>query len=153
MRLKFKRVKQVEKKMIFNTTKLKDTNTRFRYWLKVRYKFSYLEETDDIEVRWSNFKDAVHTAVDSVIGRRWSILQEQWISNKSWILKNKKKPNSNETRQFLITWQQHLEEGTMILIKLWRIAVNVTKNGGLKPITNKQNMIVQKTMLGLFENC
>ena len=31
MRLKFKRLKQAEKKMIFNTTKLKDTNTRFRY--------------------------------------------------------------------------------------------------------------------------
>ena len=41
----------------------------------------------------------------------------------------------------------------MTLIKLWRIAVNVTKNSGLKPITNKQNMILQKTMLGLFENC
>ena len=31
MRLKFKRLKQAEKKMIFNTTKLKDTNTRFGY--------------------------------------------------------------------------------------------------------------------------
>ena len=77
--------------MIFNTTKLKDTNTRFRYWLKVRNKFSYLEETDDIEVRWSNFKGAVHTAADSITGRRWSILKEQWISNKSWIIKNEKK--------------------------------------------------------------
>ena len=84
--------------MIFNTTKLKDTNTRFRYWLKVRNKFSYLEETDDIEVRWSNFKDAVHTAADSIIGWRWSILKEQWRSNKSWILKNKKKQKQIQMR-------------------------------------------------------
>ena len=98
MRLKFKRLKQAEKKMIFNTTRLKDTNTRFRYWLKVRNKFSYLEETDDIEVRWSNFKDAVHTAADSIIGWRWSILKEQWRSNKSWILKNKKKQKQIQMR-------------------------------------------------------
>ena len=55
IRLKFKRLKQAEKQMIFDTAKSKDTNTRLRYQLKARNRFASLEETNDIEVRWSNF--------------------------------------------------------------------------------------------------
>ena len=61
------RLKQAEKQKIFKTAKLKDTNTRLRYRLQVPNRFSSLEETDDIEVRWSNFKDAIHTASDSIV--------------------------------------------------------------------------------------
>ena len=50
MRLKFKRLKQAEKQMIFDTVKLKDTNTSLRYQLEVNSRFASLE------VRWSNFK-------------------------------------------------------------------------------------------------
>ena len=38
--------------MIFDTTKLKDTNTKLRYQLKVRNRFASLKETDDIEVSY-----------------------------------------------------------------------------------------------------
>ena len=86
MPLKFKRLKQAEKQMIFDTTKLKDTNTKIRYQLKVRSRFASLEETNNIEVRWSNFKDVVHTAADSIIGRRRSTRKEQWILSESWTL-------------------------------------------------------------------
>ena len=55
MRLKFKRLKQAEKQMIFDFAKLKDTSTRLRYQLEVRNRFAFLEETNDIEVRWSSF--------------------------------------------------------------------------------------------------
>ena len=39
--------------MIFDTAKLKDTNTRLRYQMEVCNRFASLEETDadDIEVR------------------------------------------------------------------------------------------------------
>ena len=50
MRLKFKRLKQAEKQMIFDTAKLKDTNTSLRYQLEVSSRFVSLE------VRWSSFK-------------------------------------------------------------------------------------------------
>ena len=63
--------------MIFDTAKLKDTNTRLRYQLEVRNKFASMQETDDIEVKWSNFKDAVHTAADSIIGRQRGNRREQ----------------------------------------------------------------------------
>ena len=43
--------------MIFDTAKLKDINIRFRYQLEVRSRFASLEKTNDIEVRWSNFKE------------------------------------------------------------------------------------------------
>ena len=56
MRLKFKTLKQVEKQIVFDTDKLKDTNTRFRYQLEVPNRFKSLEETDDIQLRLSNFK-------------------------------------------------------------------------------------------------
>ena len=55
LRLKFKRLKQAEKQMIFDFAKLKDTSTRLRYQLEVRNRFAFLEETNDIEVRWSSF--------------------------------------------------------------------------------------------------
>ena len=53
--------------------------------MEVRNRFASLEETDadDIEVRWSNFKDAVYTVADSVIGQRLDTHKKQWISNES----------------------------------------------------------------------
>ena len=84
MRLKFKRLKHAEKQMIFDTTKFKDTNTRLRYQLEVCNRFASLKEASDIEVRWSNFKDVVHTAADSIIGRQRGTRKEQRISNESW---------------------------------------------------------------------
>ena len=69
--------------MIFDPAKLKNTNTRLRYQLEVHDRFACLEETDDIEVRWSKFKDTVHFAADSIIGRRQGTSKEQWISNES----------------------------------------------------------------------
>ena len=38
------RLKQTEKQKIFKTAKLKDTNTRLRYRLEVRNRFSSLEK-------------------------------------------------------------------------------------------------------------
>ena len=71
--------------MIFDNAKLKDTNTRLRYQMEARNRFASLEETDadDIEVRSSNFKDAVYTIADSVIGQRLDTHKKQWISNES----------------------------------------------------------------------
>ena len=77
--------------MIFDSTKLKDTNTRLRYQLEVCNRFASLEETNDIEVRWSNVKDVVHTAADSVIGWRCGTHKENWISNESWTLIDERK--------------------------------------------------------------
>ena len=90
---KFKRLKQAEKQIIFDTAKLKDTNTRLRYQMEVRNRFASLEETDadDIEVRWSNFKDSVYTVADSVIGQRLDTHKKQWISNESWTLTDERK--------------------------------------------------------------
>ena len=90
---KFKRLKQAEKQIIFDTAKLKDTNTRLRYQMEVRNRFASLEETDadDIEVRWSNFKDAVYTVADSAIGQRLAAHKKQWISNESWTLTDERK--------------------------------------------------------------
>ena len=39
--------------MIFDTVKLKDTNTRLRYQLEVRNKFASMQETDDRLNYWS----------------------------------------------------------------------------------------------------
>ena len=54
MGLKLKILKQAEKQMIFDTAMLKNTNTRLKYQLEVGNRFASLEETNDIEVRWSN---------------------------------------------------------------------------------------------------
>ena len=75
--------------MIFDTAKPKDTNARLRY--QVRNRLLYLEETDNIEVRWSSFKDAVHTVADSIIGQRRGTCKEQWILNESWTLIDERK--------------------------------------------------------------
>ena len=91
MRLKFKRLKQAEKQKIFDTAKLKDTNTRLKYQLKVRNRFVSLEEANDIEVRWSNFKDVAHTAAVSITGRRQGTHKELCISNESWTLIDERK--------------------------------------------------------------
>lgn len=91
MWLRFKRLKQAEKQMIFDTAKLKDINIRFRYQLEVRSRFASLEKTNDIEVRWSNFKDAVYTVADSAIGQRLAAHKKQWISNESWTLTDERK--------------------------------------------------------------
>ena len=64
MWLRFKRLKQAEKQMIFVTAKLKDINIRIRYQLEVRNRFASLEKTDDIEVRWSNFKEWMERIMD-----------------------------------------------------------------------------------------
>ena len=64
MWLRFKRLKQAEKQMIFDTAKLKDINIRFRYQLEVRSRFASLEKTNDIEVRWSNFKEWMERIMD-----------------------------------------------------------------------------------------
>ena len=64
MWLRFKRLKQAEKQMIFDTVKLKDINIRFRYQLEVRSRFASLEKTNDIEVRWSNFKEWMERIMD-----------------------------------------------------------------------------------------
>lgn len=77
MRVKFRMLKHAEKEMIFNTSKLRHTKKKLVYQLQVRNKFASLERTDDIEVRWPNFKDAVHTAADSIIGRRRGTRKEQ----------------------------------------------------------------------------
>ena len=68
MRLKFKRLNQAEKQMIFDDVNLKDTNARLRYQLQVHNRFAPPEETNDIKVRWSNFIDVIHTTADSSIG-------------------------------------------------------------------------------------
>ena len=68
MRLKFKRLNQAEKQMIFDDVNLKDTNARLRYQLQVRNRFAPPEETNDIKVRWSNFINVIHTTADSFIG-------------------------------------------------------------------------------------
>ena len=82
-KLKFKGLKQAEKQMIFDTAKLKDTNTRLNYQLEVRNRFASTEETDDIKVRWSNFKDVVYTVADSVIGHQRGAHKKQLILNES----------------------------------------------------------------------
>ena len=126
MRLKFRMLKHAEKEMIFNTSKLRHTKKKLVYQLQVRNKFASLERTDDIEVRWPNFKDAVHTAADSIIGRRRGTRKEQWVLK----IHGHQLMRRMATRQFLMTWHKHMEESTMILIKLWGIGVNVTKISG-----------------------
>ena len=77
MWLRFKRLKQAEKQMIFDTAKLKDINIRFRYQLEVRSRFASLEKTNDIEVRWSNFKEwmeRIMDIIDDLQLRIWSYL-------------------------------------------------------------------------------
>ena len=63
MGLNFKRLKQPEKQMILDTAMFKDTNTRFKNQLEVRNRLASLEETNDIELRWSKFKGVSYTAV------------------------------------------------------------------------------------------
>ena len=99
MQMKFKRLKHAEKQMIFDTPQLKNTKKRLRYQLERCVRFRSLEETDDIEVRWSNFKDAVHTAADSIIGRQRGTRKEQWVSNDSWTLTDEKKKVKSKRNQ------------------------------------------------------
>ena len=57
--------------------------------LRINWKYVadfHLEETDNIEVRWSNFEDAVQSAADSIISPRQGTCKEQWILNESWTL-------------------------------------------------------------------
>ena len=49
--------------MIHDTAMFKDTNTRFTNQLEVRNRLASLEETNDIELRWSKFKVVLYTAV------------------------------------------------------------------------------------------
>ena len=75
MQLKFKSLKQAEKQMILTPPCRRILKQDLGINWKVR--FPSLKETDDIDVRWSNFKDAVHTVVDLIIARRRDTCKEQ----------------------------------------------------------------------------
>ena len=77
--------------MIFDTAKLEDTNTRLMYQLEVCNRLASLKESDDIEERWSNFKDVVYTAAESITGRLRGTRKEQWTSNELWTITDKRK--------------------------------------------------------------
>ena len=77
--------------MNFDTAKLEDTNTRLMYQLEVCNRLASLKESDDIEERWSNFKNVVYTAAESIIGWLRGTRKEQWTSNELWTIIDKRK--------------------------------------------------------------
>ena len=68
--IEFQRLKRTENQIIFDIPELKNTNIRKMYQKEASKRLPSLEETDDIELNWSYFKDAAHTTADSITGRQ-----------------------------------------------------------------------------------
>ena len=119
--------------------------------MEVCNRFTSLEETDDIEIRWSNFKDAVHTAADSVICQQQGTRKKQWISNESWTPIDERKKSQIERDQAVseditVTLGRNYND----LNKAVKNSCKLHQKSGLKANAKKQNMLLQKTMLGFF---
>ena len=91
MKLKLKPQRQSIPKRPFATEKLKEPATAEDFALKLRNRFTLLEETTDIEDFWYNVKDITIDCAQTTIGRRRGRRRERWIQDQSWKLIDERK--------------------------------------------------------------
>ena len=76
-----------------DTQKIKnpDIAAKFELDLKNRYMALNREKEIDMETQWEYFKSSVTESAEATIGRRRGTKKEQWISQRSWNLIDKRK--------------------------------------------------------------
>ena len=85
LKMKLKQRKGTAKKtQAFDVAKLKHPDVEAAFNVEVYNRFAILEEADNVEDTWCQFKTTIVAAAEKVLGRKRGSRKERWISDTTW---------------------------------------------------------------------
>lgn len=75
----------------FAVEKLRDRHQESAYVISLQNRFQALEQMDDVEDKWTSFRQVMTEGAQETIGRRRGKRKEQWISDATWTLIDQRK--------------------------------------------------------------
>ena len=91
IRLKFKKITKKQSSKPYDIEKLKDERVSQSFRIELSNRFEELQDSEDLENKWDNFKTTICKAAETTVGYRRGSRREKWISEKTWDLIDKRK--------------------------------------------------------------
>lgn len=93
IKLKLRKIKHQKSSNPYDIRKLKDEEILEKFQTEVTNRFLELQEAaiGDFEEKWQGFKIAVQGAAEETIGRRRGTRKQNWITQKTWELVDRRK--------------------------------------------------------------
>lgn len=99
IKLKLKAMKMKTVTKPFDTAKLKDRATADQFRIELTNRFQLLEDSDNIEVQWAQFRETVAEVAEEVVGRRRGAQRQRWITDGTWALIDERKLKKRQRDQ------------------------------------------------------
>ena len=91
IKIKLKKQKVIKKEKPIDLNKFKNPKIANKFKLELKNRFDILSEPDNIEGTEEIFTKTVMECADKIIGKKRGTKREQWISEKTWELIDKRK--------------------------------------------------------------
>ena len=91
VKLRLKRKKEEKTVRPIDVEKLKNADTAEKFRLELTNRFEILQHSEDIEKEWDQLKNCVNETAEKTVGRRRGSRKEQWISEETWQVIDKRK--------------------------------------------------------------
>ena len=111
VKLRLKKLNKVQDKASYAVEKLANQDISDAFQQNLSNRFALFQNDEDIEVKWEHFKEAIKQSAEQVIGFKRGKRKEQWISDETWKLIDKRR-EIKSTRDQAITRQQIEETQT-----------------------------------------